>query len=75
MDPRSINDHTVYVLNAAGEQVDGITFTVDQKKITVHAPAKGYVTGELYTLVMTNNIKAANGRSMISGQTKKFKIR
>ncbi len=75
VDPRSINDHTVYVLNAAGEQVDGITFTVDQKKITVHAPAKGYVTGELYTLVMTNNIKAANGRSMISGQTKKFKIR
>lgn len=75
VDPRSINDHTVYVLDAKGEHVEGVTFTVDQKKVSVHAPAKGYLSGESYTLVITKKIKAANGRPMTSGQTKKFKIK
>lgn len=75
VDPRSVNEHTVYVVNAAGEQVEGITYTADQKKVTVHAPSGGYVPGEFYTLVITSNMKAANGRPMTSGQTKKFKIK
>lgn len=75
VDSRSIHDDTVYVLNTKGEHVEGITFTFDQKKFSVHAPAKGYLPGETYTLVITNNLKAANGRPMMSGQTRTFKIK
>ncbi len=75
VDPRSINDHTVYVLNSAGEHVKDVTLSVDRKKLSIHAPATGYAPGESYTLVITSGIKAANGKPMTSGQTKKFNIK
>ena len=75
IDPRSLNDNTIYVLNVAGERVKGVKFSAEGKKVFVHAPEKGYISGEVYTLVMTNAIKSATGRTVTSGQTKTFKIK
>ncbi len=75
IDPRSLNDNTIYVLNAAGERVKDVKFSTDGKKVFVHAPENGYTSGETYTLVMTEAIKSATGRTVTSGQTKTFKIK
>lgn len=75
IDPRSLNDNTIYVLNAAGERVKGVKFSAEGKKAFAHAPENGYTSGEVYTLVLTNAIKSATGRTVTSGQTKTFKIK
>ncbi|MGM9948923.1 MAG: Ig-like domain-containing protein, partial [Lysinibacillus sp.] len=75
LDARSVNDQTVYVLDSAGEHVKDVTLSIDKKTLSIHAPAAGYAPGASYTLVITGGIKAANGKAMTSGQTKKFKIK
>ena len=74
INPRSLNENTIYVLNAAGERVKQVKFSADGKKAFVHAPENGYTSGETYTLVMTNGIKSTTGHAVTSGQTKTFKI-
>lgn len=75
LDACSVNDQTVYVLDSAGAHVKDVALSIDKKKLSIHAPAAGYSPGESYTLVITSSIKAANGKPMTSGQTKKFKIK
>ena len=75
IDPRSLNDNTIYVLNAAGERVKDVKFSTDGKKAFVHAPENGYTSDEIYTLVITEAIKSATGRTVTSGQTKTFKVK
>ena len=75
LDPRSLNENTIYVLNAAGERIKNVKFSADGKKAFVHAPENGYTPGETYTLVMTNGIKSATGRAVTSGQTRTFTIK
>lgn len=75
IDPRSLNENTLYVVGATGERVKDVKFSTDGKKVFVHAPENGYTSGEIYKLVITDAIKSANGRTVTSGQTKMFKIK
>ncbi|MFF5993933.1 Ig-like domain-containing protein [Lysinibacillus sp. KU-BSD001] len=75
VDPRSLNENTVYVVNAAGERVNGLTFSSEGKKVFVHAPDQGYTSGEMYTLVITDAIKSTNGRTVTSGKTITFTVK
>ena len=75
VDPSSLNENTIYVLNAAGERVKDVKFSTDGKKAFVHAPENGYISGETYTLVMTDAIKSSTGHTLTSGQTRTFKIK
>ena len=75
IDPRSLNENTIYVLNEAGERIKNVKFSADGKKAFVHAPESGYTPGETYTLVITDGIKSATGRAVTSGQTRTFTIK
>ena len=75
LDAQSVTDRTVHVLDPAGQQVEGVTLSIDKKKLSIHAPAAGYGSGGPYTLVITSGIKAADGKQVTSGQTKQFNIK
>ena len=75
IDPLSLNENTLYVLNEAGERIKDVTLSAEGKQAFVHAPENGYTSGETYTIVITNEIKSTKGSDVTSGQTKTFTIK
>lgn len=58
VDPKSVNTHTIYVLDENGRRVEGKEPKVsnDGYKVIVEAPASGYSYGSSYILVVTKNV-------------------
>lgn len=58
VDPRSVNTHTIYVLDENGRRVEGKEPKVsnDGYKVIVEAPASGYSYGSSYILVVAKDV-------------------
>ncbi len=53
----SVTEETIYVVDGKNEK-QKVTFTVNGKAVTVHAPEAGYAAGDTYTLHVTTNVLA-----------------
>lgn len=75
LDPSSISEHTVYVLNQKGErQKATVSLSEDQKTILIEPPENGYRVSS-YTLQLSEQIKSNMGRKMNASITQRFTVK
>ena len=75
VDPASVLDNSIYVVDANGNKVKGITFSTMGTKVEVHAPEAGYKPGKTYTLHVTKAIKSSKSTLLKKEESKTFKIK
>ncbi|WLD91614.1 beta-propeller domain-containing protein [Alkalihalobacillus sp. AL-G] len=77
IDPLSVTEDHVYVINAKGErQSVSVSLSNDQKAIIVQPPENGYeMAAEYYTLHILDGIMATNGRQLQSNQSLSFVVK
>ncbi|SOB90675.1 Ig-like domain-containing protein [Ureibacillus xyleni] len=74
IDASTVTPTTIYVTNKEGQKA-AVATKVEGSKIYLSAPASGYVSGETYTLHITDAVKAKSGSKLKNGVTKVFSIR
>ncbi|WP_057765252.1 beta-propeller domain-containing protein [Cytobacillus praedii] len=75
LNPSSISEHTVYVLNQKGErQKATVSLSEDQKTILIEPPENGYRFSS-YTLQLSEEIKSNMGRKMIASIIQRFTVK
>lgn len=74
VDPTSVNDNSIYVLDSSGNKVKDITTTTMGSKVEVHASKEGYTSGKTYTLHVTNAVKSTKNTILKKEETKTFTI-
>ncbi|SOC08756.1 beta-N-acetylglucosaminidase [Ureibacillus xyleni] len=67
VDKNTVNQNTIYVTNSQNVKQD-VTYSINEKIVTVHPPSEGYELGQTYTLHIT---KAVSG--MVNNQNKTLK--
>lgn len=77
LDPTSINEKTVYVLNENGEKENvAITLNEDKTAIIIIPPEDGYNThNPNYTLYVTNEVKSNLGRNLAKVEKISFTVK
>lgn len=74
LDPSSINERTVFVLNQAGEkQKTPVSLSDDQKTIVIKPPVNGY-DFKAYTLRLSKEIRSTLGRKMVASISQRFTV-
>ncbi len=75
IDPKSVNEQTVYILDEKGEKVKvSLLLNDDQTAIIILPPDEGYRL-QTYTLHMTNDIQSTLGRNLHAAQKLKFIVK
>ncbi|KQL19607.1 beta-propeller domain-containing protein [Cytobacillus solani] len=75
LDPSSINNHTVFVLNQKGEkQKTVVSLSDDDKTILIEPPENGYDFTS-YTLQLSKEIHSIMGRKIVTGITQSFTVK
>ncbi|WP_313799279.1 beta-propeller domain-containing protein [Cytobacillus sp.] len=74
LDPSSINERTVFVLNQEGEkQKTPVSLSDDQKTIVIEPPVNGY-DFKSYTLRLSKEIQSTLGRKMVASISQRFTV-
>lgn len=74
LDPSSINDRTVSVLNQEGEkQKTPVSLSNDQKTIVIEPPVNGYDINA-YTMQLSKEIRSTLGRKMVASISQQFTV-
>ena len=68
----SVNNQTVYVLDANGTKVDGVTYEVQGSTVKVLAPENGYAKGQ-YKLIV-DKVKSLSQKTLKIKTEKKFSV-
>ncbi|QDP41593.1 N-acetylmuramoyl-L-alanine amidase [Radiobacillus deserti] len=75
MSSASINNSTIYVLDANGaKQATTVSLSSDKKKAIVKPPSSGYKPGQTYTLVVTDNLYSIKNNPIKQAYSKTFTI-
>jgi len=75
VDPASVTDSSIYVLDSSGNKVKDITTTTMGDKVEVHASKEGYISGKTYTLHVTNAVKSTKNTKLKKEEAKTFTIK
>jgi len=74
LDPKTVNKETMYVTNSQNQRLSThISYDVQNEIIEIE-PMEPYATSELYTLVITTNVKSRGGQSLNEPVSIKFKL-
>ncbi|MBP2239727.1 putative secreted protein with C-terminal beta-propeller domain [Cytobacillus eiseniae] len=75
LDPVSVNQNTVYVLNKKNEKEEvNISLSNDQKTILINPNEDGYNNGS-YLLQLSKEIRSQKGKKLVASVTQKFSVK
>ncbi len=74
LDPKTVNKDTMYVMNSQNQRLQTrINYDIKNELIEIE-PLEPYSTNELYTLVISTNVKSQHGQSLNEPVSIKFKL-
>lgn len=74
LDPKTVNKDTMYVMNSQNQRLQTyIKYDVKNELIEIE-PLEPYATNELYTLIISTNVKSLGGQTLNEPVSVKFKL-
>ncbi len=74
LDPKTVNKDTMYVMNSQNQRLQTyIKYDVKNELIEIE-PLEPYATNELYTLIISTNVKSRGGQTLNEPVSVKFKL-
>ncbi|MDO5127170.1 MAG: Ig-like domain-containing protein [Eubacteriales bacterium] len=74
LDPKTVNKETMYVTNSQNQRLQTyIHYDVKNEVIEIE-PLEPYATNELYSLIITTDVKSKGGQRLSAPVSVKFKL-
>ena len=74
LDPKTVNKDTMYVANSQNQKLNTYIRYERENEIIEVEPLEPYATNELYSLIITTNVKSRGGQSLPEPVQLKFKL-
>ena len=74
LDPKTVNKETMYVTNSQNQRLQTYIHYDTQNELIEIEPLEPYATNELYSLIITTNVKSRGGQRLGEPVSVKFKL-
>ncbi len=74
LDPKTVNKETMYVTNSQNQRLQTYIHYDTQNELIEIEPLEPYATSELYSLIITTNVKSRGGQHLSEPVSVKFKL-